>query len=57
MSAIQKPLTDEELNSLRQSNGAELCFVTLRELRVIARAVEQAHGIGKLALTKKRERK
>lgn len=40
----RKPLTDEELDTLRQ--GAEkLNFVTLREFRIVARAVEAAHGI------------
>jgi hypothetical protein len=39
------PLTDDECDKLRQDNGGQLNFVTLREFRVIARAVERAHGI------------
>lgn len=47
LSTIQsklKPLTDEELDTLRQGQN-NLNFVTLREFRVIARAVEKQHGI------------
>jgi len=41
----RKPLTDKEIDALRQ--GAErLNFVTLREFRIIACAIERAHGIG-----------
>lgn len=40
----RKPLTDEELTGLRQGKD-KLNFVTLREFRVIARAIERAHGI------------
>lgn len=38
----RRALTDDELDKLRQPR---LNFVTLREFRIIARAVEQAHGI------------
>ena len=40
----RKPLTDEDLDALRQGED-KLNFVTLREFRVIARAIERAHGI------------
>jgi hypothetical protein len=43
----RKPLTDEEIDALRQ--GAQnLNFVTLREFKVVARAIERAHGIGEV---------
>ena len=41
----RKPLTNDQLDTLRQAEG-KLNFVTLREFRVIARAIEAAHGIG-----------
>lgn len=41
---VRKPLTDEEIDALRQS-AQNLNFVTLREFKVIARAIERAHGI------------
>jgi hypothetical protein len=41
----RKPLTDEDIDALRQGEQ-RLNFVTLREFRVIARAIERAHGIG-----------
>ena len=41
----RKPLTDEDIDVLRQGEQ-RLNFVTLREFRVIARAIERAHGIG-----------
>ena len=41
----RKPLTDAEIDALRQGED-KLNFVTLREFRVIARAIERAHGIG-----------
>lgn len=43
--AAQDPLTDEQLNNLRQAESGKLNFVTLLEFRIIARAVEAAHGI------------
>ena len=41
----RKPLTDDDIEALRQGEQ-RLNFVTLREFRVIARAIERAHGIG-----------
>ena len=41
----RKPLTDDDIDVLRQGEQ-RLNFVTLREFRVIARAIERAHGIG-----------
>lgn len=41
-----QPLKDEQIDKLRQENGGALNFVTLREFRVIARAIERARGIG-----------
>lgn len=41
----RKPLTDEDIDLLRQGEQ-RLNFVTLREFRLIARAIERAHGIG-----------
>ena len=41
----RKPLTDDDIDALRQGEQ-RLNFVTLREFRVIARAIERAHGIG-----------
>lgn len=41
----RKPLMDEDIDALRQGEQ-RLNFVTLREFRVIARAIERAHGIG-----------
>jgi hypothetical protein len=42
----REPLSDDELNSLRQRDNGKLNFVTLREFREVARAIEKAHGIG-----------
>jgi hypothetical protein len=42
--AAQEPLTDEALDAMRQGNQG-LNFVTLREFRLIARAVEARQGI------------
>lgn len=42
--AAQEPLTDEALDALRQGSQG-LNFVTLREFRLIARAVEAKQGI------------
>ena len=41
----REPLTDDDIDVLRQGEQ-RLNFVTLREFRVIARAIERAHGIG-----------
>lgn len=40
-----KPLTDEEIATLRHNDNGKLNFVTLREFKVIARVIEQAHSI------------
>lgn len=40
----REPLTDEQIDAMRQGQD-RLNFVTLREFRVIARAIERAHGI------------
>lgn len=40
---VRRPLTDERLNEMRRESG--LAFVTLREFRIIARAVELEHRI------------
>jgi hypothetical protein len=42
----QEPFSDDTLNDLRQNDNGRLNFVTLREFREVARAVEKAHGIG-----------
>jgi hypothetical protein len=42
----REPLSDDELNSLRQRDNGKLNFVTLREFREIAKVIEKAHGIG-----------
>lgn len=42
---VRKPLSDDRLQQMRQENGGALAFVTLREFRVIARAVELEHRI------------
>ena len=42
----RKPLSEQELDAMRQADGGALNFVTLRAFRVVARAVERAHGIG-----------
>ena len=39
------PLTDEALDAMRQADNGQLNFVSLKEFRIIARAVERAHGI------------
>lgn len=36
-----QPISDARLDELRQANGGALNFVTLREFRAVARAVEQ----------------
>lgn len=41
---VAQPLTDAQLDALRQGE-IRLNFVTLREFRTIARAIEHAHGI------------
>lgn len=41
----RKPLTDEQISDMRGADLGALNFVTLREFRAIARAVEAAHGI------------
>jgi hypothetical protein len=42
----QEPLSDDQIDVLRHSDNGQLNFVTLREFRVIARAVEKTHKIG-----------
>ena len=44
LQAKRKPLTDEELDAMHKDR-INLNFVTLREFRVIARAIEATHGI------------
>lgn len=39
------PMTDEQIDTLRQGDSGRLNFVTLRAFRAIARAVEAHHGI------------
>lgn len=39
------PLTDAALDAMRQADNGQLNFVSLRAFRIIARAVERAHGI------------
>lgn len=41
----RKPLTDEQISDMRGADLGALNFVTLRQFRAIARAVESAHGI------------
>ena len=41
----RKPLTDEQISDMRGADLGALNFVTLREFRAIARAIEAAHGI------------
>lgn len=41
----RKPLTDEQISDMRGADLGALNFVTLREFRTVARAVEAAHGI------------
>lgn len=41
----RKPLTDEQISDMRGADLGRLNFVTLREFRTVARAVEAAHGI------------
>ncbi len=43
---VQQPLTGDQLDALRQQDNGALNFVTLRQFRVVARAVEAKHGIG-----------
>ncbi len=40
-----EPMTEEQIDALRQGESGRLNFVTLREFRAIARAVEAHHGI------------
>jgi hypothetical protein len=44
--AVKQPLSDEQIDALRQQDNGALNFVTLRQFRVVARAVEAKHGIG-----------
>lgn len=41
----REPLTDEEISDMRAADLGALNFVTLRQFRAVARAVEIAHGI------------
>lgn len=41
----RKPLTDEQISDMRGADLGRLNFVTLREFRTVARAIEAAHGI------------
>ena len=45
LQANRKPLSEDELDKLRQSNDGKYNYVTLREFKNIARAIEVAHGI------------
>lgn len=45
LQAKRKPLSEDELGKLRQSNDGRYNYVTLREFINVARAIEAAHGI------------